>query len=111
MSIRTRTVLAVLGCLAAVAAGAVTWKTNQYARAFEASSVGEMKAVIVGRFGEPSVREVQEHAFLRYAAEGCKSPCVERLWWEHPVLRDIEAWSIEFSREEKVIHKAHWVSP
>ncbi len=111
MRIRARTVLVVLGGLAALAAVAVTWQTNRYGRAFEESSVGEMQAVVVGRFGEPSVWEMQEQPFLRYANEGCKSPCVERLWWEHPLLRGIEAWSIEFGREGKVVRKAHWVSP
>ena len=102
-----------LGVLAIVVAGlAVSSHTvSQYEQAFEATRDGEALAVVIGRFGEPSVREVPSQAFTRYADRGCKAPCSLRVWWEHPILKGIEAWSVEFNSENHVVHKAHWVSP
>ena len=84
---------------------------SRYAQAFETTNNGEPVAMIISRFGAPSVREVPAHPFLTYAAAGCKAPCSVRLWWEHPVLKGIEAWSVDIDNKNQVIHKAHWVSP
>jgi len=108
---RATTTVALLAGLVVISLFAVVWRTNRYERAFEVSSPGEQQNVIVGRFGEPSVREMYDRPFLRYASEACKSPCTTRLWWEHPIFRGIEAWSVEFGSEGQMLQKAHWVSP
>jgi len=66
---------------------------------------------VVARFGPPSVHETKDNSFLVYAAQPCRTPCVTRLWWEHPVPVGIEAWSVECDADGKVKRKAHWVSP
>jgi hypothetical protein len=94
-----------------LAVGACAVLMARYERAFETTSNGEMNSLVVGRFGEPTVRELPEKHYLRYASRACQNPCAVRLWWEHPVLRGFEAWSVEFDDSGKVVHKTHWVSP
>jgi hypothetical protein len=63
------------------------------------------------RFGAPGIVEKSGILFPRYASTPCISPCAKRLWWEHPVLVGVEAWSVEVDNEYRVTDKAHWVSP
>src|SRR5512139_1119427 len=84
---------------------------TRYEHAFETTTNGETFSLVVERFGEPSVVEYPAQPFLRYATKGCSSPCAVRVWWEHPVLKDIEAWSVEFNDKGQVIDTAHWLSP
>ncbi|WP_205905377.1 hypothetical protein, partial [Collimonas pratensis] len=84
---------------------------SKYQNAFAATAFGDTASVVVERFGSPSVHENNVNRFLRYAAQSCEAPCTERLWWEHPVLKGIEAWSVEFDTKGKAIDKAHWVLP
>ena len=72
---------------------------------------GDMRSTVVARFGSPDIVEIAEKPYLVYASSGCQAPCEVRLWWEHPVLRGIEAWSVEFDGQGRVVHTAHWVSP
>jgi beta-lactamase regulating signal transducer with metallopeptidase domain len=92
----------IAGCAAVVA---------RYERAFEETRDSEPARVVIERFGTPSVQETATKPFVVYASNRCVAPCVFRLWWEHPVLKGIEAWSVEFGANNEVIHKAHWVSP
>jgi hypothetical protein len=62
------------------------------------------------RMGGPDVRETSQ-LFVRYASVPCVAPCAQRLWWEHPILKGFEAWSVDINIEGNVIHKAHFVSP
>lgn len=91
--------------------GSCAIRVSSYKRAFDSTTDGESLQKVVERFGTPSIRELTTKPYLRYAMTGCKSPCAERLWWEHPILVDIEAWSVEFDSAGNVIHKVHWVSP
>ena len=100
----------VCGALVAGIAGC-TLAVARYDRAFEATRDGEPASVVVERFGSPSVRENAAQPFVIYASNRCVAPCVVRLWWEHPVLKGIEAWSVESGANNDVVHKAHWVSP
>lgn len=84
---------------------------SKYEKAFAITNVGDAASLVVERFGSPSAHESNANRFLRYAANSCETPCTERLWWEHPVLKGVEAWSVEFNVEGKTINKAHWVSP
>ena len=93
------------------AIAACTYTVSKYESAFAATSSGEKESQVTARFGAPSVRESQNEPFLLYATKACEPPCAERLWWEHPVLKGIEAWSVEFNAQGNVIAAAHWVSP
>ena len=94
-----------------VSVGACLFIVMGYEQAFEETIDGDTKTIVSQRFGSPSLIEPSTKPYLRYASVPCKAPCVERLWWEHPVLRGIEAWSVEFDANGKVVDKAHWASP
>ncbi len=96
-------------CVAAVCAYA--YKAHRYSSAFAETEDGDSLDTVVMRFGSEPILERPSAPFLRYATEGCKSPCSTRLWWEDPLLRGIVAWSVELDAQGLVIHKAHWVSP
>ena len=78
---------------------------------FDSVNVGDTEDSVVLRLGPPSVREVQERLFSRYASSKCQSPCVERLWFENRLALDIEAWSVSLGSDRRVLEKYHWVSP
>lgn len=111
MSGTQRTALFTLAGLTIISIGTCGHFASKYEQAFLATSDGETIAMVVGRFGKPSLVEENSKPFLRYASKPCEQPCAKRLWWEHPIKMDIEAWSVEFNSEGKVIHKAHWLSP
>lgn len=106
-----RVIVVLAACGLAMAIAAVAFRASQYKHALEASVNGETSAAVVARFGQPSSTEVPGRPYLRYAIQGCEAPCARRIWWEHPVLRGIEAWSAEFDKDDRLVHKAHWVSP
>ena len=106
---RSILLLAATGVCVSIAACVHT--VSKYQGAFAATSDGDPMSRVVERFGSPSVQENNANPFLRYATKRCEAPCAERLWWEHPVLKGIEAWSVEFNADQVAIHKAHWVSP
>jgi hypothetical protein len=106
-----KVILGIVAFSAVVGVATWLWIASRYAQAFEATKIGEPFAMVISRFGAPSVREVPAHPFLIYAVAGCQAPCSVRLWWEHPVLKGIEAWSVDFDNKNQVIHKSHWVSP
>ena len=81
------------------------------ARAFNLINIGDAKLEVFRKLGNPSAREKAETLFSRYASQECKSPCVERLWFENRLALDLEAWSIELGEDNRVIKKTHWVSP
>jgi hypothetical protein len=90
---------------------AVSNRLNSYKAAFEMTQRGESLPAVIDRFGAPSIRETPSAPYLIYAIKPCESPCTQRLWWVHPIMRDIEAWSIEIDSDQRVVHKAHWSSP
>lgn len=79
--------------------------------AFDATKIGDSADAVQKRFGLPSVKERPEKPFTRYASKGCNTPCAERWWFENRMMLDIEAWSVSFSADGKVLAKYHWVSP
>lgn len=79
--------------------------------AFNATKTGESKEVVITNFDMPFVTKASGVAYPRYAAEGCKSPCAERLWFPNRLSFDIEAWSVDIDGEGHVVDKAHWNSP
>lgn len=92
--------------------GACSVVTNSRSGAFDAVKTGDTESVVISRFGtEPKVREQQGRLFARYATRPCSDPCVQRLWFENRLAFDTEAWSVEMDRNERVVEKAHWVSP
>lgn len=95
--------------LGVFAASAYTVST--YESAFAATKLGEKEGQVTARFGNPTISEYQDKPFMRYATRPCEAPCAKRLWWEHPVFRGAEAWSIELDTEGQVVRTLHWVSP
>jgi hypothetical protein len=91
--------------------GACEIEVHHYDAAFSQVVIGDSEATVVGRFGEPSVRETASQPYLRYPSSPCTKPCAVRLWWEMPLLPGIEAWSVELDQDRSVVHTAHWVSP
>lgn len=86
--------------------------SGRRAREFEGVTIGQTEQQVIGAFGQPSVREKSGDApFRRYTAHPCEAPCAERLWFENRMGMDLDAWSVEFSDDGKVIKKSHWVSP
>ncbi|APG03669.1 hypothetical protein BJI69_06960 [Luteibacter rhizovicinus DSM 16549] len=61
-------------------------------------------------FDAPFVARQAGRGYTKYEDTGCKSPCVERLWFENK-LSLVEAWSIDIDREGRVVDKGRWVSP
>jgi hypothetical protein len=79
--------------------------------AFESIKMGDSKAQVIGRFGLAYVAKPAGVSYPRYASQGCKSPCTERLWFPNAMSLDIEAWSVDFDKHDQVIDKYHWSSP
>ena len=79
--------------------------------AFDSVKVGDSAEAALKRFGPPSVMERPEKRFTRYADRGCETPCAERWWFENRMMLDIEAWSVSFDADAKVLGKYRWFSP
>ncbi|MCJ0763511.1 hypothetical protein [Variovorax terrae] len=108
---KTRVIVAAAAVLVPVllVSGCSYW-ASRYERSFEATLDGDTLQAVVERFGEPNVRETGAVPFTLYATRACTAPCQVRLWWEHPIMKGVEAWSVEFANG-RAIHKSHWVSP
>lgn len=89
---------------------ACSHRVSRIEDAFAAVTPGETINQVVNRLGSPDMRETT-HLFTRYASVPCVDPCKLRLWWEHPILKGFEAWSVEINSKGTVTHKAHFVSP
>lgn len=113
MKIPAKFVALSLLALSVVGVAACSYIVSRYEQAFEATANGDPYSLVVERFGKPSVTEYSAQPFLRYAmpSQVCNTPCAFRVWWEHPVLKGIQAWSVEFNDKNQVIHTAHWLSP
>lgn len=87
--------------------------SSKRARSFEAISIGDTRERVIFNFGTaPVVREKNgDDPFRRYTSYPCEAPCVERFWFENRMGMDINAWSVEFDKNGKVIKKSHWLSP
>lgn len=90
---------------------ACTCRVTKTEREFELINDGAPEDNAVKELGAPDVIETFTSPFFRYASEPCRLPCVRRLWWEHPILKGLEAWSVEVSSTGTVLKKTHWVSP
>ena len=80
-------------------------------KAIESIAIGDSGKSAIEKLGEPSRRETPGAPYLIYATQGCILPCANRLWWEWPLFRGIEAWSVELDSNQKVVEKVHWSSP
>jgi hypothetical protein len=97
--------------ISASVVGGCEIKVHHYNAAFSKTAVGDAEALVVDRFGAPSVREDAGKPYLRYATSPCTKPCAIRLWWEMPILPGIEGWSVELGEDRNVVRTTHWVSP
>lgn len=105
-------VLSVLGVILVCFVGACSITSHFRNSAFDAVQVGDTEQMVIERFGvQPSVREKAGVLFGRYASQPCSGPCVERLWFENRLSLDTEAWSVELSKDRRVIKKSRWISP
>jgi hypothetical protein len=111
MNTPLRLTLITFAAAAGLGIATYAYTVSKYEKAFSAATDDETRGAVLERFGSPSMRESRGTPFMRYATASCVAPCYERLWWENPILKGIEAWSVEFNPDGKVIHKAHWVSP
>lgn len=81
-------------------------------RGFDKVNKGNTEQQVIEALGNPSVREKSGGVpFRRYTAYACEAPCVERFWFENRMGMDIEAWSVEFDGNGKVVSKSHLTSP
>jgi hypothetical protein len=90
---------------------ACTYRVAETEREFELIDDGAPENNAVKKLGTPDVVETFTSPFFRYASEPCRLPCVRRLWWEHPILKGFEAWSVEVGSTGTILKKTHWVSP
>lgn len=88
-----------------------TYISKDRARAFDSIRIGDTKELVLKLFGEPSVYEKKGEPYLRYSSIACSAPCAQRLWYENFMALGIEAWSVDVGLDNKVVHKAHWISP
>lgn len=107
---RTRTILLAISLFICGAVTACGYRVSRIEDAFASVMPGNTVSQVVERLGSADVRETS-HPFVRYASVPCAAPCAQRLWWEHPILKGVEAWSVEINGKGTVIHKAHFVSP
>lgn len=105
-----RIVLFACGLIISCLVTACVHKVSQIERGFASVVPGNTAEQVMKRMGNPDVREASQ-LFVRYTDVACVAPCAQRLWWEHPILKGVEAWSVEINIEGKVIHKARFVSP
>lgn len=92
--------------------GGCAFISNARDNAFDLVQVGDTESSVIGLFGvAPSARERPETLFTRYATQPCRSPCVERLWFENRLSFDTEAWSVEMDQSGRVLKKTRWASP
>jgi len=97
--------------IAVVLVASCSLQARSRTRSLVQIAVGDTKQSVLERLGQPSRSELPGQPFLLYANHGCVAPCATRLWWEWPLLRGIEAWSVELDSTDRVIHTTHWVSP
>jgi hypothetical protein len=73
--------------------------------------IGDTKDKVIDAFDAKFVSKPSGVAYTKYDTGGCRSPCVERLWFENILSMDIEAWSFDLDKEGRVIDKGKWNSP
>lgn len=88
-----------------------TYVSKERGRAFDSIHVNDTRDSVLKQLGTPSIYEKEEVPFVRYSSIPCSSPCEERLWFENSLTFGIEAWSIDIGADNRVVHKAHWMSP
>ena len=103
--------ISLLIALAVIFVASCSLQASQRTQALEKVAVGDTQESVVERLGQPSRSELPGHPYSLYASRGCVAPCAVRLWWEWPVLRGIEAWSVDLGADHHVLQTAHWVSP
>ena len=97
--------------LAVIFVASCSIQASQRTHALEKITVGDTQESVIARLGQPSRSELRGHAYLLYTSQGCLAPCTVRLWWEWPVLRGMEAWSVDLGADHRVVQTSHWVSP
>jgi hypothetical protein len=97
--------------LAVIFVASCSVQASHKTRALAQIAPGQSAQSVISRLGQPTRRELPSEPFLVYADHGCMAPCAVRLWWEWPLFRGIEAWSVELDSRQRVLRTVHWVSP
>ncbi len=79
-------------------------------REYKLINKGDSKADVIAQLGIPSTKTQTNEPFPRVGS-GCELPCIERFWYENRLFLDIEAWSVDFDANDRVLEKYHWTSP
>jgi hypothetical protein len=107
----SRVFVVALGIAIFCSFSACTYRVTQIERGFASVETGAPERAVIEKLGSPDVVDTSAAPFVVYASALCSAPCVRRLWWEHPVLKGVEAWSVELGSAGNVLTKSHWVSP
>jgi hypothetical protein len=100
-----------LVALAVLFVASCSLQASHRTQALDKIAVGDTQESVIARLGQPSRSELPSKPYTVYASLGCVAPCAVRLWWEWPVFRGIEAWSVDLGANHRVLHSSHWVSP
>lgn len=104
-------VAAFLAVLIVIFFSSCTYLSSKGNSAYQSTKLGDSKSSVITRFDLPYVEKASGEPFVRFDSKGCRSPCQERLWFESRLSFGIEAWSVDFDQEGRVIDKYHWTSP
>ena len=109
-----RLTLAIVAAIASyiVASQVISFAQN---RAMHAVTVGTTEGRARASFWFTPEPETANHpgpaAAFAVESTRCMRPCVLRLWWVHPLLPGLEAWTVDIDKDDKVIGRSHWSSP
>jgi hypothetical protein len=84
--------------------------SNSRNSALDSVRLGDTRAEVIAAFDTTFVAKASDVGYPKYEGIGCKSPCVERLWFENR-LSLVDAWSVDLDKDGRVVDKYHWSSP
>jgi hypothetical protein len=90
-------------CLAlVVAVPACPYLTGRTQKIFDTIQVGDTKESVISKMGTPS---------RVHPRDTCKGACVDRLWYDYALCLGLDEWSVDFDKNNRVVEKAHEISP
>lgn len=84
--------------------------SNSRKEAFYQIQTGDTRQAVLARFGAPTHVERAGVPFKHYPSTPCAAPCAERLWFENRLDSDLEVWSVELDRHDRVVEKNYLMS-
>ncbi|MBO9688305.1 MAG: hypothetical protein J7598_17010 [Mitsuaria chitosanitabida] len=92
-------------------AGFSTFTDGRAFHGFDELKTGMSRSEVIALMGTPTQVERPGVPFTRHSSVACSAPCAERLWYEHHLMPDVEARSVDLDANGKVIDKYRWTSP